>query len=153
MLMGSIVLDAIDRDIVALLQSNGRLSQEQIAQKVNLSRPAVHERIKRLEEQDILRGYQAIVDWGALGLSIAAFIFVRVSTVNAPFNDTGATIIQIHCPDALITECHRITGEWCMLVKARVASPLALQNVLDAIRAVPGVQETMTTMILSTLLE
>jgi len=146
-------LDAIDREIVALLQSNGRLSQEQIAQKVNLSRPAVHERIKRLEEQDILRGYQAIVDWSALGLPIAAFIFVRVSTVNAPCNDTGALIIQLHCPDALITECHRITGEWCMLVKARAASPLALQNVLDAIRMVPGVQDTMTTMILSTLQE
>jgi len=113
----------------------------------------VHERIKRLEEQDILRGYQAIVDWSALGLPIAAFIFVRVSTVNAPCNDTGALIIQLHCPDALITECHRITGEWCMLVKARAASPLALQNVLDAIRMVPGVQDTMTTMILSTLQE
>jgi Lrp/AsnC family leucine-responsive transcriptional regulator len=146
-------LDAIDREIVDLLQSNGRLSQEQIAQRVNLSRPAVHERIKRLEEQDILRGYQALVDWSALDLPISAFIFVRVSTVNAPCNDIGERIIRLHCANSLITECHRITGEWCMLVKARVASPLALQNVLDAIRAVPGVQDTMTTMILSTLQE
>jgi len=146
-------LDATDREIVLLLQHNGRLSHEHIAQQVNLSRPAVHERIKRLEERGILRGYQAIVDWSALGLPITAFIWVRVSTDKIPCNDSGQEIMHLHCQNALLVECHRVTGRWCMLFKALVASPLALQHLIDRIRTLPQVQETMTTMVLSTLME
>ena len=61
-------MDALDREVISFLRLNGRMSHEQISQQVNLSRPAVHERIKRLEEQGIIRGYQALVDWSALGL-------------------------------------------------------------------------------------
>lgn len=146
-------MDTIDREIVTLLRGNGRLSQEQVAQRVNLSRPAVHERIKRLEEQGVLRGYQAIIDWGALGLPIAAFVHVRVGTTERPCNETAQEIMRLSCRDSLITECHRVTGGWCLLLKARVASPLALQHLIDDIRAVPYVQETMTTMVTSTLME
>jgi DNA-binding Lrp family transcriptional regulator len=72
-------LDALDRSIISFLRLNGRMSHEQISRQVNLSRPAVHERIKRLEEQGIIRGYQALVDWSALGLPLTAFIWVRTS--------------------------------------------------------------------------
>ncbi|GHO46169.1 Lrp/AsnC family transcriptional regulator [Ktedonospora formicarum] len=146
-------MDAVDHKIVTLLQGNGRLSQEHIAQQVNLSRPAVHERIKRLEEQGVLRGYQARVDWGALGLPLSAFISVRYHTVEVPANETTARIMALRCPDTIITECYRTTGGWCTLLKAHVATPLALQDLIDAIRAIPSVQETLTTMVLSTLEE
>src|SRR6266511_5050469 len=60
-------MDSIDRHLVSLLRVNGRLSQEQLAREVNLSRPAVHERLKRLEEQGAIRGYTAVIDWEAWG--------------------------------------------------------------------------------------
>jgi Lrp/AsnC family leucine-responsive transcriptional regulator len=144
-------LDAIDREIVSLLYQNGRLSHEQIAQKVNLSRPAVHERVKRLEEQGILRGYQACVDWSALGLPLTTFIWVRTSGTTC--SETGQTIMSLSNTDVLVEECYRVTGEWCMLVKARLASPLALQDLIDRIRGISNVEGTMTHLALSTLNE
>lgn len=144
-------LDIVDREIMTLLHRNGRLSQEQIAQHVHLSRPAVHERIKRLEERGIIHGYQALVDWNALGMPITAFIWVR--TTGSKCNETGQVIMHLSNTDAMVEECYRVTGEWCMLLKARLASPLALQDLIDHIRAVPGVQATMTTMALSAVCE
>ncbi len=144
-------MDTTDQQIVNLLRANGRLSREQIAHEINLSRPAVHERIKRLEEQGVIRGYAAEVNWSALGKPLTAFIFVR--TVGTSCNDTGYAILEQSDSDAIVQECHRVTGEWCMLLKARVASPLALQALLDRIRQVPGIEGTMTSIALSALHE
>ena len=146
-------MDAIDREILTLLQQDGRLSHEEIAKQVHLSRPAVHERVRRLEEQRIVRGYQALIDWGALNLSLTAFIWVRARTVDIPCNETSALIMRLGCDEARIEECHRVTGEWCMLLKARVASPLALQHLIDRIRALASVEATKTTLVLSTSYE
>ncbi len=142
-------MDAIDRAIVSLLHLDGHMTQEQIAGCVNLSRPAVHERIKRLEERGIIKGYQARVDWSEVGFPVTAFIWV--STVGAKCNETGQEMMALSNAEALVEECYRVTGEWCLLLKARLASPLALQNLLDRIRDVPGVHRTMTTMALSAL--
>ena len=144
-------MDAVDQKIVDLLRGNGRLSREQIAREINLSRPAVHERVKRLEEQGVIRGYTAEVDWNALGKPLTAFIFVR--TAGTDCNETGYAILNLGDSDAIVQECHRVTGEWCLLLKARVASPLALQALLDRIRLAPGVQGTMTSIALSALHE
>jgi Lrp/AsnC family transcriptional regulator, leucine-responsive regulatory protein len=146
-------MDAIDREILVLLQRDGRLSHEEIAKQVHLSRPAVHERVRRMEEQGILRGYQALIDWSALDLPLTAFIWVRARTVDTSCNQTSALIMRQGCDEARIEECHRVTGEWCMLLKARVASPLALQNLLDRIRALASVEATKTTLVLSTVCE
>ncbi len=142
-------MDAIDRHIVDLLATNGRLSHEQIARHVKLSRPAVHERIKRLEEQGIIHGYQARINWSALGQPLTAFIWVRAA--GTQLNEVGQAMVRLNDPDAVVEECYRVTGEWCMLLKARLASPLALQQLIDRIREVPGVQGTMTTLALSAL--
>ncbi|MBA2681773.1 MAG: Lrp/AsnC family transcriptional regulator [Ktedonobacteraceae bacterium] len=144
-------MDTIDRAIVSLLHIDGHLTQEQIAGRVNLSRPAVHERIKRLEERGIIRGYQARVDWSALGFPVTAFIWV--STVGAACTETGREIMALSDVESLVEECYRVTGEWCFLIKARLISPLALQNLLDRIRNVPDVHRTTTTMALSALSE
>lgn len=144
-------MDAVDQKIVDLLRGNGRLSREQIAREINLSRPAVHERVKRLEAQGVIRGYTAEVDWNALGKPLTAFIFVH--TAGTGCNDTGYAILNLSDSDAVVQECYRVTGEWCLLLKARVASPLALQALLDRIRLVPGVQGTMTSIALSELHE
>lgn len=139
-------MDATDIQIVRLLQRSGRLSHEQIAREVHLSRPAVHERVRRLEQEGVIRGYGADVDWDAIGFPLTAFIWASVSLSCAP---VAQAILALNTPNALVEECHRVTGEWCLLLKTRSASSLALQDLLDAIRLVPGVQNTMTIIALS----
>jgi Lrp/AsnC family leucine-responsive transcriptional regulator len=141
-------LDEIDRDIVRLLHANGRLSQEQLAREVHLSRPAVHERIKRLEEEGVIRGYKAVLDWEALGYHLMAFTQVKAMRLS---REAGKAIMQLENPAALVEECHRIAGEWCLLLKIRAATPRDLEVLLDQIYEIPGVQSTMTTTVLSTL--
>jgi Lrp/AsnC family leucine-responsive transcriptional regulator len=141
-------LDEIDRDIVRVLHANGRLSQEQLAREVHLSRPAVHERIKRLEEEGVIRGYKALLDWSALGYQLVAFTQVKAMRMS---REAGKAIMQLQNPAAFVEECHRIAGEWCLLLKIRATSPRALEALLDQMYEIPGVQSTMTTTVLSTL--
>jgi Lrp/AsnC family transcriptional regulator, leucine-responsive regulatory protein len=97
----------------------------------------------------VIRGYRAELDWAALGLPLTAFVWVRTGGPNcAP---VGPAILGLGDGGAFVEECHRVTGEWCFLVKARAATPLALQDLIDRIRAVPGVTSTTTTLALSTL--
>jgi Lrp/AsnC family leucine-responsive transcriptional regulator len=142
-------MDDLDRSIVRLLERHGRLSQEELARRIRLSRPAVHQRVKRLEAARVIRGYRAELDWAALGLPLTAFIWVRTGGPNcAP---VGPTILDLSDDGALLEEVHRVTGEWCLLAKARTATSLALQDLIDRIRAVPGVTTTTTTLALSSL--
>lgn len=141
-------MDMTDFQIVRMLQENGRASHEQIAREVHLSRPAVRERIKRLENEGVIRGYGAEVDWDALGLPLTAFIWIRTQLACLR---AGQSILALTSPASVVEECHRVAGEWCLLVKTRSASSLALQDLLDRISAIPGVQGTMTTVALSTV--
>jgi DNA-binding Lrp family transcriptional regulator len=142
-------MDDLDRSIVRLLERHGRLTQEELARRIRLSRPAVHQRVKRLEAARVIRGYRAELDWAALGLPLTAFVFIRTGGPNcAP---VGPALLGLSDDGAFVEECHRVTGEWCFLVKARAATPLALQDLIDRIRAVPGVTNTTTTLALSTL--
>ena len=143
-------MDSIDREIVHLLRANGRINQESVAREVKLSRPAVHERIKRLEESGVIRGYEALVNWGDLGLPVAAFVWARTSG-ETRCRDAGLALMGLSGEDFMLEECHSVTGEWCLLLKVRAASPSALQDFIDAARDTPGVQATMTTMALSTV--
>lgn len=142
-------MDTLDRQIVRMLLKDGRLSHEAIAREVGLSRPAVHDRIRRLESAGVVRGYRAEVDWEALGLPLTAFILARVAGNCYP---TAQAIYRLSGERAVAEECHRVAGDWCLLIVTRSASPLALQDLLDEIRALPQVQNTMTTIALSTVL-
>jgi Lrp/AsnC family transcriptional regulator, leucine-responsive regulatory protein len=142
-------LDEIDREIVRLLYANGRLNQERIAQEVKLSRPAVHERVRRLEAQGVIRGYKALVDWAALGKPVTAFVWVRTSGVKC--RETGPVLMGLTYDGATVEECHSVTGEWCLLIKVRADSPSTLQDLIDEIRESPGVEGTMTAVALSTI--
>jgi Lrp/AsnC family transcriptional regulator, leucine-responsive regulatory protein len=142
-------MDAIDQAIIRLLERHGRLSQEQLARRVRLSRPAVHQRVKRLEAAGVLKGYRAVLDWAAVGLPLTAFVWVR--TGGADCAGVGPALLALGTDHGFVEECHRVTGEWCLLLKARAASPLALQELIDRVRSVGGVQATMTTVALSSL--
>jgi Lrp/AsnC family leucine-responsive transcriptional regulator len=144
-------MDAIDRQLIDLLRRNARLSQEALAQEVNLSRPAVHERLRRLEAEGIITGYEAQVNWDALGYLITAFIWVRTTGVRC--QDAARDLMRLSAEPALIEECHRVAGEWCVLLKVRTRTPRDLEHLIDAIRDGAGVVATMTTLAFSDLTE
>jgi Lrp/AsnC family leucine-responsive transcriptional regulator len=142
-------LDVVDREIVRLVSVQGRISHEEIARRAHLSRPAVHERVKRLERDGVIRGYRAVVDWSAVGLGLCAFVSVQAD------HDRLAVVVdrlfEVSTWEALVEECHRVTGEWCALLKVRAASSLALQQLLDDIMSVEGVRQVVTTIVLSSV--
>lgn len=142
-------MDRLDREIIRMLQADGRISHEQIAKQISLSRPAVHDRIRRLESAGVVRGYAAQVDWDSLGYSVGAFIFVRLMGKTSV---VAQQIFRLASDEVIIEGCHRTAGDWCLLVHIRANSPGALQQLLDDIREIPNVQNTMTTIALSTIL-
>jgi Lrp/AsnC family leucine-responsive transcriptional regulator len=141
-------MDKIDLQIVRMLQKDGRLSHEQISREIHLSRPAVHDRIKRLEQAGVIWGYSAQVDWAATGLPLSAFIWVRVSNHT---NEVGQKILALSNEETMVEQCMRVAGEWCLIVQTRSASAVALQDFLDEVLNTPGVQNTMTTIALSAI--
>jgi Lrp/AsnC family transcriptional regulator, leucine-responsive regulatory protein len=141
-------LDEVDHAIVRVLRTQARVSQERLAQEVRLSRPAVHARLRRLEEGGILRGYHADVDWAALGKPLTVIVWVR--TTGTDCRTTARQVVACGSEDAEVEACHRVTGEWCMVLTAHVADPTALESLIDRIRRVPGVTATTTTLALST---
>ncbi|RBQ16181.1 Lrp/AsnC family transcriptional regulator [Spongiactinospora rosea] len=142
-------LDTVDREIIRLVSTQGRISHEEIARRVHVSRPAVHERVKRLESEGVIRGYRAVVEWSAVDLGLCAFVSVQAD------HDRLAMVIdrlfQMSTPEAVVEECHRVTGQWCALLKVRAASSLALQQLLDQIMSMSGVRQTITTIVLSSI--
>ena len=139
-------MDDIDRKIVRLLAQDGRLSHKQLAQAVNLARPTVHERVKRLEQQGVIRGYHAQVNWAAMGYPMTALIWI---CSRAKSDDAAAALLQLGTQDAIVDVCHGVTGEWCFLLQVRVTSSSALKEFIDSIYTVEGVQNTMTTLSLT----
>ena len=123
------------------------MTQESIARQVYLSRPAVHERIKRLEENGVIVGYEAQIDWRKVGQSLTLFIWVRTS--GGKLHDVAEAMMGLSNAETLVEECHLVTGEWCLLLKVRTASTATLQYLIDRLREMPRVCNTMTTVVLS----
>jgi Lrp/AsnC family leucine-responsive transcriptional regulator len=106
------MINGIDIEIVTILQKNARISNAEIARKVGLAPSAVFERIRKLEERGVIRGYRAEIDPKALGLAQLAFTFVRSND-----RPGGGTARSSRKPEIL--EVHHVAGEDCFLVKAR----------------------------------
>lgn len=113
-------MDTIDKEILKHLQTDARLSMTAIGKRVNLSQPAVTERIKRLEEQEIIDSYQAVINHEKIGKPLVAFIMFRTYSCDnfLAFCET--------CPE--ISECHRISGEYNYLIKAVVSETKAIER-------------------------
>ena len=123
--MLSIVLDRVNARILAELQAEARLSMAELARRVNLSAPAVAERVQRLEREGVIRGYHADVDPVTLGYAIAAVVRV------APATRQLERIREIARETPEVVECHRITGEDCFFLKLHLHSIDELEGVLD----------------------
>jgi Lrp/AsnC family leucine-responsive transcriptional regulator len=137
-------VEQIDRAIVAALTADGRLSYTDLAEKVGLSVSAAHQRVRRLEQRGVIKGYAARIDYTALDLPLTAFVAIR------PLDLSQAD----DAPDRLkglpeIEACYSVAGDDFYLLLVRVASPGDLERLLQEIRAAANVT-TRTTIVLST---
>jgi Lrp/AsnC family leucine-responsive transcriptional regulator len=120
-----VALDQIDRQILVELAGDGRVSIAELGRQVNLSAPAVAERVQRLERGGVITGYRAEIDPRALGYQLTAI--VRIS----PAPGQIGRIPELAKEIAEVGECHRITGEDCFYVKLHLRSIDELSPVLD----------------------
>ncbi|MGH2779731.1 MAG: Lrp/AsnC family transcriptional regulator [Actinomycetota bacterium] len=141
-------LDRIDRHILSLLRQDGRMSHASIAKQVGLSGPAVHERVRKLEDAGVIAGYTAVIDPDKIGLTNVAFCQVTMSEGNEFAMDEP--IVARICEQPGVVEFHRIAGEDCYLVKIRTSTNKDLEQLLRRIRSIHGVARTRTTLVLST---
>jgi Lrp/AsnC family leucine-responsive transcriptional regulator len=143
------MIDDISEKILTLLQQDARLSNAEIARQVGLAPSAVFERIRKLEERGVIRGYEAKLNPRALGLGLVAYIYVRA---DEPVGSLRAGEALCAIPE--VQEVHHIAGEDCYLVKARVADTEALGVLLrERFGSIPSVRTTRSTIVLNTLKE
>lgn len=128
--MPDIKLDEIDLKILKTLQTNGRTKRNRLAEDVKLSIPSVSERLRKLEESGVIRGYHTLLDARSVGLEVTAFIFL--TTESSKFY---AKIIERAKEHEEILECHAITGDGSHLLKVRTANTAALEQLLSRIQA------------------
>ncbi len=144
-------LDEIDLHILRLLRQDGRMSHAAIAKAVGLSGPAVHERVRKLEQSGVIAGYCAVLDPELLERPHVAFVMVTLSEGNEFASDDP--IVARICDEPDVLEFHRIAGEDCYLIKIRTSTNRAMEKLLRRIRSIRGVARTRTTIVLSTELE
>jgi DNA-binding Lrp family transcriptional regulator len=139
-------MDEKDREILRTLQADARLPQAEIGRRVGLSAAAVNERIKRLEKSGAIRGWTVLVDDRLVGNDITAFIDVSIT---APSFEGDVVALMRELPEVM--ECHYVTGDTTLFVKAKVTDREALRElVLDRINALEGVRQTRTWIVLAT---
>jgi Lrp/AsnC family leucine-responsive transcriptional regulator len=122
---GKSLLDDVNIRLLAELSEDPRASATELARRVGMSAPAVRERVARLEEAGVIRGYRLEIDPAAIGLPVAAWVRLRPGPGQLP----KIAELAAHTPE--VSECHRISGEDCFLLKVHVASIEALEAVLD----------------------
>jgi Lrp/AsnC family transcriptional regulator, leucine-responsive regulatory protein len=119
------LLDAVNRRLLRELQADARLSLAELGRRVGLSAPAVGERLQRLQEAGVVRGYRAELDPAALGLPLGVIIRVRPAAGELP------KVAELARQTPEVVECHRITGEDCFFVKLQVRDVAHLEEVID----------------------
>jgi Lrp/AsnC family leucine-responsive transcriptional regulator len=138
-------LDAIDLEILQALQEDCKIPLARIGDRVGLSAPSVIERIKKLEQAGIVRGYHAVLDSRGVGLDVTAFIGVLISQPPG-IQDFEATVSALEG----VLECHHVTGGYTLLLKVKTHSTSSLEKLISQIRGIPGVTRTETMVVLST---
>lgn len=144
-------MDNIDKSIIKALESNGRITHEEISKSLHISRPAIHQRVSKLESDKVIKGYKAIIDWEKLGEPIKALLYIKINCEN--FKDVINKILSLQVNNVFIEECHRLSGEWCIVLKIRVVTPMDISRFIDNLWKIEGIKETSTTLVLSTILE
>jgi Lrp/AsnC family leucine-responsive transcriptional regulator len=141
------MLDERDKAILAALQRNGRATFADVAQGVGMSPSSVHERIRKLEQAGVIKGYRAEVDTEAIGLFVTALVSVSPLDPKQP-DDLPERVIEF--PE--VEDCHSVAGDENYMLKVRTRTTADLEDLLRRLREKAGVH-TRTTVVLSTPFE
>ena len=139
-----IFLDSIDKQILSILKSNARNSVSNIADEINLSAPATSDRIKKMEDMDIIIGYKTVIDPHKVGLDILALITI-ISESSADYEKIISYANQVD----EIVECFATTGRGSHILIVQTKDSQSLEQLLRTIQSWPNVMRTETQIILS----
>lgn len=143
------MIDDVDRKLLNFLQDDARMSNAELARRVGMVPSGVLERVKKLEERGLIRGYEARLDARKLGSGLVAFAFVR-SDERVGGIESAESLAAI--PE--VQEVHHIAGEDCYLIKIRVADVEALGKLLrEKVGVIPSIRSTRTTIVMETVKE
>jgi len=133
-------LDRIDLNILRILQQEGRISYVELADKVGLSTTPCMERVKRLEQDHVIEGYQAVVNPSAVGLNLLVFVEISLHYQSpTAFDDFKQAVSEL--PN--IMECHLVSGQSDYLLKARISEMSEYRQLLgDLLVNLPGIKES-----------
>jgi len=138
------LVEDLDRRILTLLATDGRMSFTDLGKATGLSTSAVHQRVKRLEQRGLIKGYGATIDYDQVGMPLTAFISIRPIDPSQP-DDSPERLSGI----SEIESCWSVAGDESYILKIRVATPADLEDLLARVRAAANVA-TRTTIVLST---
>jgi Lrp/AsnC family leucine-responsive transcriptional regulator len=119
------LLDPVNRRLLRELAAEPRITMSALARRVGMSAPAVSERVQRLERAGVITGYRVDISPAALGLPVTAFVRIRPTAGQLP------KIAQLAKDTPGVSECHRISGEDCFLVKLHAAAIEDIEETLD----------------------
>ena len=139
-------LDALDLKILTHLLRDGRAPAQQVADAVGLSRPAVADRIARLEREGVIRGITVVVEPKALGRAVTAFVAARGQTLDAKRKKAFDAILKTD----EIVEAHTVAGDDCFFIKVRTDSITSLDELVSKLTAPPLSLATRTTIVMKT---
>jgi Lrp/AsnC family leucine-responsive transcriptional regulator len=142
------MFDSKDFQILTILQKNSRTTASEIAERVEMSVPAVAERIKKLSDNGIIESFTAKLNAKELGFDLSAYIAV-VSSSSEHYEET----IQKAINQPAVMECHSVTGDGSHMLKVMVRNSSDLEKLLRQIQSWPGVIRTHTSVIMSTYKE
>jgi Lrp/AsnC family leucine-responsive transcriptional regulator len=142
----AVALDDLDRGILEILLRDGRTPAAQIAEDVGLSRPAVADRIEKLERQGVIRGTTAVVEPAALGREVTAFVAAR----GPRLTPQARRVFKEWMDSDEVLEAHSVAGEDCYFIKVRTASIPSLNELVSRLTVPPLSLSTRTTIVLET---
>ena len=144
-------LDRIDLNILRILQQEGRISYVELADKVGLSTTPCMERVKRLEQEHIIEGYQAIVNPNAIGLNLLVFVEISLHYQSpSAFDDFKKAVSAL--PNVM--ECHLISGQSDYLLKTRISEMSEYRQLLgDLLINLPGIKESKSYIVMEAVKE
>ena len=140
-------LDAIDRKILGALAEDAGRSYAALSEIVNLSAPAVHDRVKRLKREGVIKGTVAVLDGCKLGRTLLTFLVINTSSYQAT-----RALLQFTSRKE-VEELHTVAGDGCVLIKVRAADTESLEHFLMEIQSLDGVRSVRSYIALSTFIE
>ena len=143
------MIDGVDKEILSLLLTDAAMSKAEIARRVGLAASAISERVRRLEKDGVIEGYEVRLNANALGMPLLAFVFVTDAKPSQGF-DTAAALSKV----AGLEELHKIAGDDCYLLKIRASGTDELNRIIETqINPVQSVTRVRTTIVLSAVTE